>query len=79
MNSNKINQKQKMDLDEEQVEEVSTSGSPVSSAARMSRKKRVSQEICKKNSPLLLQTDNSNPTDVIGSFFLSVQNEECTK
>lgn len=48
VNSNKINQKQKMDLDEEQVEEVSASGSPVSSAARMSRKKRVSEEICKK-------------------------------
>lgn len=52
VNSNKINQKQKMDLAEEQVEEVSASGSPVSSAAHMSRKKRVSQEICKKKTAL---------------------------
>lgn len=52
VNSNKINQKQKIDLDEKQVEEVSTSGSPVLSAACMSRKKRVSQEICKKKTVL---------------------------
>lgn len=61
MNSNKINQKQKMDLDEEQVEEVSTSGSPVSSAARMSRKKRVSQEICKKKQSSIVTDRQQQP------------------
>lgn len=70
VNSNKINQKQKMDLDEKQVEEVSTSGSPVLSAACMSRKKRVSQEICKKKKQSSIVTDRQPQPHWCNRFIL---------